>query len=98
MTKSSKTAKSTKKAAPKKVATKKVAAPKAEPAPVTEAKANPPLAREHLPIPDPKQLGVTTYDPKDPTANYAPITRLRHPDPAPSICIGLVAHGGLGSQ
>jgi arylsulfatase len=32
--------------------------------------AHPHLAREHLPIPDPKHVGLTTYDAKDPNTTY----------------------------
>ena len=40
----------------------------------------PHLAREHLPIPDPKHVGLTTYDAKDPNTKYPPITELRPPE------------------
>ena len=67
MAKSSKTTKPTKKAAPKKTAAvKKSAAPKAGPAPAAEAVGPARLGREQLPIPDPKHVGLTTYDAKDP--------------------------------
>ena len=80
MAKSSKTTKPAKKTAPKKkAATKKVAAPKAPPAPIAKVMAETPLSREHLPIPDPKHVGLTTYDAKDPNTKYPPIKPLRPP-------------------
>ena len=73
MAKSSKATKPVKKAAPKKkAATQRVAAPKAPPALAAKVKAEAPLAREHLPIPDPKHVGLTTYDAKDPNTKYPP--------------------------
>ena len=44
------------------------------------ATAEPHLAREQLPIPDPKHVGLTTYDAKDPNTKYPPIKELRPPD------------------
>ena len=99
MAKSSKTTKPAKKAAPKKkAATKKVAAPKAPPAPVAEVKTEAPLAREHLPIPDPKHVGLTTYDAKDPNTKYPPITTLRPPAGAPNVLIVLIDDVGFGAS
>ena len=45
------------------------------------------LNRSVLPIPDPKHVGPTTYDAKDPNTKYPPITELRPPDGAPNILI-----------
>ncbi len=99
MAKSSKTTKPVKKAAPKKkAATKKVAAPKAPPAPAAKVKAEAPLAREHLPIPDPKHVGLTTYDAKDPNTKYPPITPLRPPAGAPNVLIVLIDDVGFGAS
>ena len=99
MAKSSKTTKAAKKAAPKKKgATKKVSAPKAPPAPVAEVKTEAPLAREHLPIPDPKHVGLTTYDAKDPATKYPPITTLRPPAGAPNVLIVLIDDVGFGAS
>ena len=36
-------------------------------------------ARERLPIPDVPQVGLTTYDAKDPDTVYPPIAPLRAP-------------------
>ena len=99
MAKSSKTTKPAKKTAPKKkAATKKVAAPKAPPAPVAKVMAETPLAREHLPIPDPKHVGLTTYDAKDPNTKYPPITPLRPPEGAPNVLIVLIDDVGFGAS
>ena len=95
---SKKTTKPAKKAAPKKAATKKVAVPKAASAPVAEVKAEAPLAREHLPIPDAKQVGLTTYDAKDPNTKYPPITTLRPPAGAPNVLIVLIDDVGFGAS
>ena len=63
MAKTAKAAKPAKKAAPKKAA-KAAQQPRPGSAPAPAAPAS--LAREHLPIPDPKHIGLTTYDAKDP--------------------------------
>lgn len=56
------------------------------------------IAREHLPIPDPKHVGVTTYDAKDPNTKYPPITELRPPDGAPNVLIVLIDDVGFGAS
>jgi hypothetical protein len=43
------------------------------------------IQREILPIPDRRQIGLTTYDAKDPDTSFPPITRLR-PPPGPPMC------------
>ena len=93
MAKSSKTAtpakKATKEAKPAKKATvKKPAAP--------EAVAH--ISREHLPIPDPKHVGLTTYDAKDPNTKYPPITTLRPPEGSPNVLIVLIDDVGFGAS
>ena len=95
MAKSSKT--NAKKAARRRRPAKKVAAPKAPPAPGVEGSAPRP-AREHLPIPDPKHVGLTTYDAKDPNTKYPPITTLRPPDGAPNVLIVLIDDVGFGAS
>ena len=60
--------------------------------------AHPHLAREHLPIPDPKHVGLTTYDAKDPNTTYPPITELRPPKGAPNVLIVLVDDVGFGAS
>jgi hypothetical protein len=57
-------------------------APKAKSTP--PAASEPHLAREHLPLPDPKHVGLTTYDAKDPNTKYPPIKELRPPRGAPT--------------
>ena len=95
MAKSSKATKVAKKAPPKKAAAKKSASPKAA-APMPAADA--PIAREHLPIPDPKYVGLTTYDAKDPNTKYPPIKELRPPDGAPNVLIVLIDDVGFGAS
>ncbi|RDH79105.1 arylsulfatase [Mycolicibacterium moriokaense] len=89
---SSSKAKSTKKAtaAPAKKGTGKPEAP----APARTDR----LVREHLPIPDPKHIGLTTYDAKDPNTSYPPITELRPPDGAPNVLIVLIDDVGFGAS
>ena len=79
MAKTTKTAKPTKKASAKKATPTK--ATKSSPAP--EAR----IAREVLPIPDLKHVGLTTYDAKDPNTKYPHITTLRPPMGAPNVMI-----------
>src|SRR6476620_9535046 len=87
MAKPSKTAKTTTKAAPKATKpAKKAAVTKPPAAPRSAAH----VAREHLPIPDPKHVGLTTYDAKDPNTKYPPITTLRPPEGAPNVLIVLI--------
>ena len=86
-----------KKAAPKKSAkaptAKKTAAAKVMPAPPAAH-----IARETLPIPDVKHVGITTYDAKDPNTKYPPITRLRPPKGAPNVLIVLLDDVGFGAS
>lgn len=69
------------------------AAPKPAPKP-TAAR----LARENLPIPDPKHVGPTTYDAKDPDTAYPPIAELRPPEGAPNVLIVLIDDVGFGAS
>jgi arylsulfatase A-like enzyme len=57
----------------------------------------PHLAREQLPIPDAKHVGLTTYDAKDPNTKYPPITMLRPPRGAPNVLIVLIDDVGFGA-
>ncbi len=96
MAKTSKKAVPTKKSTPAKASAKKAAPKKvAEPGPVVAAKH---LAREQLPIPDPKHVGLTTYDAKDPDTKYPPITTLRPPEGAPNVLIVLIDDVGFGAS
>jgi arylsulfatase A-like enzyme len=96
MAKTSKSQQPAKKSPPKKAATKRPAAKHAG------AVAGPPnaphLAREHLPIPDAKHVGLTTYDAKDPNTKYPPITMLRPPTGAPNVLIVLIDDVGFGAS
>ncbi len=58
----------------------------------------PHLAREHLPIPDQKHVGLTTYDAKDPNTKYPPIKELRPPAGAPNVLIVLIDDVGFGAS
>jgi arylsulfatase A-like enzyme len=70
-----------------------------EAAPVgSAAPAAPRLAREHLPIPDPTYVGLTTYDAKDPNTSYPPIRELRPPTGAPNVLIVLIDDVGFGAS
>jgi hypothetical protein len=54
------------------------------------------VQREVLPIPDRRQIGLTTYDAKDPDTSYPPITRLRPPAGAPNVLVVLIDDVGFG--
>jgi len=56
------------------------------------------LQRDILPIPDPRFVGLTTYDAKDPNTKFPPIRRLRPPAGAPNILIVLIDDAGFGSS
>ena len=77
--------------APSKAAASKAAAP-------TSAGPEPHLAREQLPIPDAKHVGLTTYDAKDPNTKYPPIKELRPPEGAPNVLIVLIDDVGFGAS
>jgi arylsulfatase A-like enzyme len=69
-------------------------------APAGAASAAPiaPVMRETLPIPDPQQVGLTTYDAKDPNTKYPPITMLRPPAGAPNVLIVMIDDVGFGAS
>ena len=56
------------------------------------------LPRHILPIPDPKHVGLTTYDAKDPNTKYPPIVPLRPPKGAPNVLIVLLDDVGFGAS
>ncbi len=56
------------------------------------------LPRHVLPMPDPKHVGLTTYDAKNPATKYPPIRELRPPKGAPNVLILLVDDAGFGSS
>ena len=55
------------------------------------------VRRDILPIPDPRHVGLTTYDAKDPDTTYPPITTLRPPEGAPNVLIVLIDDVGFGA-
>ena len=57
-----------------------------------------PISRDHLPIPDARHIGLTTYDAKDPNTTYPPITALRPPKDAPNVLIVLIDDVGFGAS
>jgi arylsulfatase A-like enzyme len=96
--------KSAKKSSAKKAAAKTATARKT-PAQAAKTAPAPPtatpdarLAREHLPIPDPQHVGLTTYDAKDPNTKYPPIKELRPPKGAPNVLIVLIDDVGFGAS
>jgi hypothetical protein len=62
------------------------------------ADSNDKLPRHILPIPDPKHVGLTTYDAKDPNTKYPPIVPLRPPVGAPNVLIVLLDDVGFGAS
>jgi len=56
------------------------------------------FSRDILPIPDPKHVGLTTYDAKDPATSYPPIRTLRPPVGAPNVMIVLIDDVGFGAS
>ncbi len=62
------------------------------------AQAAPSIMRETLPIPDPQHVGLTTYDAKDPSTKYPPITMLRPPAGAPNVLIVMLDDVGYGAS
>jgi len=56
------------------------------------------VQREILPIPDIPQVGLTTYDAKDPETRYPPIVPLRPPPGAPNVLIILLDDLGFGAS
>jgi arylsulfatase A-like enzyme len=56
------------------------------------------VQRSVLPIPDVPQVGLTTYDAKDPDTAFPPIEQLRPPAGAPNVLIVLLDDAGFGSS
>lgn len=79
-------------------AAKKTPAKKSSTGDASDAHREPHLAREHLPIPDPKHVGLTTYDAKDPNTKYPQIKQLRPPQGAPNVLIVLIDDVGFGAS
>jgi arylsulfatase A-like enzyme len=56
------------------------------------------VPRGVLPIPDRKQVGLTTFDAKDPDTSYPPIRPLRPPAGAPNVLLVLLDDVGFGAS
>src|SRR4051812_1729213 len=56
------------------------------------------IHRTVLPIPDVQNVGLTTYDAKDPDTKYPPIRELRPPKGAPNVLIILLDDVGFGAS
>jgi arylsulfatase A-like enzyme len=56
------------------------------------------IQREVLPIPDRRQIGLTTYDAKDPDTSFPPIRPLRPPAGAPNVLVVLIDDVGFGAS
>jgi len=56
------------------------------------------LGREILPVPDRPNVGLVTYDAKDPDTSFADIEPLRPPDGAPNVLIILLDDVGFGAS
>ena len=54
--------------------------------------------RENLPIPEPKHIGLTTYDAKDPDTKFPPIEPVTPPKGAPNVLVVLIDDAGFGSS
>jgi arylsulfatase A-like enzyme len=56
------------------------------------------IQRAVLPIPDRRQVGLTTYDAKDPDTSFPPIRPLRPPAGAPNVLVVLLDDVGFGAS
>jgi arylsulfatase len=56
------------------------------------------IQREVLPIPDRRQVGLTTYDAKDPDTTFPPVEPLRPPAGAPNVLVVLIDDVGFGAS
>jgi hypothetical protein len=56
------------------------------------------IQRAILPIPDSKQIGLITYDAKDPETRFPLITPLRPPAGAPNVLLILLDDVGFGAS
>ena len=56
------------------------------------------IERSVLPIPDRPQIGLTTYDAKDPETKFPPILPLRPPKGAPNVLLILLDDAGYGAM
>jgi arylsulfatase A-like enzyme len=69
------------------------------PGPATDDAATMPIdrARDVLPIPDQRRVGLVTFDAKDPETSYPPIEPLRPPPGAPNVLVILIDDVGFGA-
>jgi arylsulfatase A-like enzyme len=56
------------------------------------------IQRQILPIPDQAQIGLTTYDAKNPDTQYPPIRDVRPPAGAPNVLVVLIDDVGFGAS
>lgn len=56
------------------------------------------IQRQILPIPDQVQIGLTTYDAKNPDTQYPPIRDVRPPAGAPNVLLVLLDDVGFGAS
>lgn len=56
------------------------------------------IGREILPVPEKKHVGITTFDAKDPSTQFPPITQLRPPKNAPNVLVVLIDDAGFASS
>jgi arylsulfatase len=56
------------------------------------------IQREVLPIPDRRQVGLTTFDARDPDTRFPPIRPLRPPAGAPNVLVVLLDDVGFGAS
>ena len=56
------------------------------------------VSRAVLPIPDQPEMGLTTYDAKDPDTSYPPIEPLLPPEGAPNVLVILLDDIGFGAS
>ena len=57
-----------------------------------------PFYRSVLPIPDREQVGLTTYDAKDPDTSFPPIQPMRPPEGAPNVLVVLLDDVGFAAS
>ena len=58
----------------------------------------PDIARNSLPIPHRDQVGLVTYDAKDPDTKFPPIEQLRPPETAPNVLVMMIDDAGFGAS
>jgi arylsulfatase len=56
------------------------------------------VARDTLPIPDRRRVGLVTFDAKDPETSFPPIEPLRPPAGAPNVLVILIDDVGFGAS